>query len=207
MEAANKKIVASIKHLLGSGSINIFGLPFAGKDTHGKELANMLDGVLISGGDILRSDIGPKHIKEHSAKGYLAPSDEYIQIISPYFQQASFRNKPLILSSVGRWSGEEKSILEVASLSGHEIKVVIYLKISENEVLKRWQLAERGRHDDKELHILQNRFLEFSNKTLPVIQFYKDRGLLIEIDAMPKQEDVTSDILAMILARLNEENH
>lgn len=195
MEVSNKNLVSNISEQLGTGSINIFGLPFSGKDTHGKELATLFSGALISGGDILRSNVGPQHIKDLIAQGYMAPTDEYIQIITPYFKQEKLKYVPLILSSVGRWSGEEKSIVDAAKVSGHEIKAVVYLKVSEQEVHRRWQLAERGRHDDNELQILHKRFIEFKEKTLPVIEFYRQQGLLIEIDAMPVKKQVTGDIL------------
>lgn len=204
MEVTNKNLVTEISQHLGTGSINIFGLPFSGKDTHGNELATLLGGTLISGGDILRSDVGPQHIKDLIAQGYLAPTDEYVQIITPYFKQEKYRSVPLILSSVGRWSGEEKSIVEAAKSSGHELKAVIYLKVSEKEVHRRWKLAERGRHDDKELHILENRFIEFNEKTIPVIEYYREQGLLIEIDAMPSKADVTSDILHKLYTHLTK---
>ena len=42
---------------------------------------------------------------------------------------------------------------------------------------------------------LQTRFDEFRNKTLPVIDFYKRRGLLVEIDGTLSLDEVTKEIL------------
>ena len=44
-----------IKEWLGTGSINIFGLPFSGKDTVGVRLAEDLGGRFLSSGMILRA--------------------------------------------------------------------------------------------------------------------------------------------------------
>lgn len=189
---------------LGSGSINIFGLPFSGKDTHGSELAKFFDASIISGGDILRSDLGPKHIQEHIARGLLAPSKEYLDIVLPYLSQPKFDNRPLILSSVGRWKGEETSVLEAAKDSDHPIKAVLYLDITRAEAIRRWHLAERGRDDDAAEHILEKRFLEFQEKTVPVLEFYKSEGLLIDIDGMPPQGEVTAVILEKLHQLINE---
>jgi adenylate kinase len=202
MEEIKINTLAIVTQHLGTGSINIFGLPFSGKDTHGNELASLLGGVLISGGDILRSDVGPQHIKDRIAKGYLAPSDEYIEIITPYLGQEKYASMPLILSSVGRWSGEEVSIVAAAKSAGHPLKAVIYLQVAEEEIFRRWELAERGRHDDGDKAVLQHRFNEFKDKTMPVIDYYKAQGLLIEIDGTPSIDDVTTDILQKLAAHL-----
>jgi adenylate kinase len=194
-EQVRQKHIHAIKKWLGTGAINIFGLPFAGKDTHGHELAHFFSAPLIGGGDILRSDEGPQHIKDHIAAGMLAPSDEYLEIVTPYLAQQKFAGHPLILNTVGRWHGEETSIMEAAQASGHPIQAVLFLQITTKEARRRWHLAERGRDDDAAEHILQKRFEEFNEKTVPVIEFYRLKGLLIEVDGMPPQQEVTDDIL------------
>jgi cytidylate kinase len=44
-----------IKNWLGTGSINVFGLPFSGKDTVGIRLAELLGAKFLSSGLILRA--------------------------------------------------------------------------------------------------------------------------------------------------------
>ncbi|MDQ3093672.1 MAG: nucleoside monophosphate kinase [bacterium] len=195
--------IEKIKSWLGSGTINIFGLPFSGKDTHGKELALYFDGALIGGGDILRSSHGPEHIKKHISTGQLAPTEEYLSIVLPFLKQEKFANKPLILSSVGRWEGEEKSILKATSESGHPTKAVLLLIVSTEESKRRWELSERGRHDDQEEAVLRTRFNEFSEKTLPAIEKYREKGLLLEIDGKPAVQDVTEDIIDKLYTLAN----
>src|SRR3989344_118698 len=187
--------INKISQWLQTGSINIFGLPFSGKDTHAAEIQKLFNASVISGGDILRSSIGPKHIQDHIGKGNLAPTDEYLEIVLPFLARQEYNGKPLILSSVGRWHGEEQSVMKAAKESGHPIKAVIYLSINETESKIRWKLAERGREDDAAEHVLKNRFNEFRQKTLPVINYYKRLGLLIEVDGMPAKDVVTSSIL------------
>jgi len=47
--------IKKIASWLGHGSINVIGCPFSGKDTQGEILVKLFNGVLIGGGDILRS--------------------------------------------------------------------------------------------------------------------------------------------------------
>lgn len=189
MEDSQKLSV--IRKWLGTGSINIFGRPFAGKDTHGRELVTLFDGVLLGGGDILRNSIVPEHVTTLIRAGKLAPTEDYIAIVLPYLSKEEFSDKPLILSSVGRWHGEEDGVLGAAKASGHPVKAVVYLDITEEGVRARWQeknhVGARGeRHDDTE-EILETRLEEYREKTLPVIDYYKNSGLLIDIDSsLPK---------------------
>lgn len=188
-----------IKQWLGAGSINIFGLPFAGKDTHGRELAKIFGAPLIGGGEIIRSDLTPQHMKDHIAKGMLTPTDEYLQLILPYLDRAEFKPKPLVLNSVGRWFGEHEQVVKAADKAGHPIKAVLYIVVDTPEVLKRWESEQnrhdRGhRHDDAE-HILETRISEFESKTLPVIEFYRRQNLLIEIDGTADRNTATAQIM------------
>jgi adenylate kinase len=191
--------LALIKAWLGKGSINIFGLPFAGKDTHAQTLADALDGVVLGGGDILRNSVIPDHVRHIIDEGGLAPTDDYIAIVLPYLSKAEFVDHPLILSSVGRWNGEEKGVVGAAKASGHELKAVIYLDIDEQIARDRWEHSQehetRGKRADDARHKLDTRFQEFKTKTLPVIDFYRQAGILIEVDGRPDTARVSQDII------------
>lgn len=197
MEDTHK--LAAIREWLGTGSINIFGRPFAGKDTHGRELVEFFDGVLLGGGDILRNSEVPPHVTELIRAGKLAPTEDYIAIVLPYLSQDQFKQKPLILSSVGRWHGEEEGVLEATEAAGHPVKAVLYLDISEEAVRERWSAKDhvgaRGeRHDDTE-EILEIRLAEYREKTLPVIEYYRNNGLLIDIDSTLDKQTVLQNII------------
>lgn len=196
------KQIELIKHWLGTGSINIFGLPYAGKDTHAEELAVQLDGTVLGGGDILRNSVIPEHVRKELDAGKLAPTQDYIDIVLPYLSKQEFAGRPLILSSVGRWHGEEEGVIQAAKASGHEIKVVVYMSIDKDVALERWEHAQkhatRGERADDAQHILDTRFAEFAEKTLPVIDHYRDAGLLIEIDGKPDVARVSQSILDAI---------
>lgn len=202
MEDSHK--LETIAAWLGTGSINIFGRPFSGKDTQGRMLAEQFGGILLGGGEILRNSVIPEDIKTLMKNGILIPIDAYIDIVLPYLEQASLSEKPLILSSVGRWHGEEDGVLAAAQQSGHPVKAVIYLDLDELTVRDRWALlhvqADRGhRHDDTE-EILETRLNEYRNKTLPVIEHYKDLGLLLSIDGNRPREQVYGEIIEQLYA-------
>lgn len=203
MEAELKEKIRVIRTWVGTGSINIFGLPFSGKDTHGTELASFLEGPLIGGGDIIRAS-QHEDLKQHISTGALAPTDQYLAMVLPFLNQDKLKDKPIVLSSVGRWIGEEKSIIEACDRSNHPIRAVIYLKIPESEVFNRWRINKRERHDDASEKILSRRLDEFADKTLPVIETYRDKNLLIEIDATPSIPMVTAIIIDELFKKATE---
>ncbi len=195
----------SIATWLGSGSINLFGLPYAGKDTQGEKLAELFGGKLMGGGQILRNSVIPPHVKAAIDAGNLAPTQEYIDIVLPYLSKPEFAGKPLILSAVGRWHGEEEGVIEATEQSGHPLKAVIFLTIDESVLRGRWQSTQsaggRGERADDAEHILDTRLTEFYAKTLPVIETYRDKGLLIEIDASADADLVYQQILSALASR------
>lgn len=191
--------IKTVSNWLGSGSINIFGLPFAGKDTQGRELAHLFNGQLIAGGDILRSYHDQSKIKQLMSTGDLFPTDFYLSIVLPYLSKLEFKSSPLILSSIGRMHGEEPVIIRAALESGHEIKAVVLLRMDESEVWKRFEIAkevhDRGTRTDDKQEILSNRLDEFRQKTAPVIEYYRGLGLLIEVDDTLPRQQVLEEII------------
>ena len=191
--------VEAIKSWLGTGSINIFGLPMSGKDTQGIKLAETLGAKFLSSGMIIRAmeEQTKNHYTDHGA---LIPTNVFYEWVLPYFERPDLFNYPLILSSIGRWHGEEDQVMSVAAGAGHEIKAVNILNVSEADVEKRFEAAktlnDRGnRPDDKDLETFKTRLKEFREKTAPVLQHYNSLGLLIEVDGDQSREQVFNEIV------------
>ena len=200
--------ISTLKNWLKTGSINIFGLPMSGKDTQGIRLAEALNAKFLSSGIIIRAAEEEQH-KDYSKNGQLAPTNVFYELVLPYFERPDLFEYPLVLSSIGRWTGEENQIMSVASGAGHEIKAVILLNVSEKEVEIRFEAAkilnDRGeRSDDKNLEIFHTRLKEFREKTMPVIQHYKSLGLLIEVNGNQSREDVFKEIVEKLYERASQ---
>lgn len=191
--------INTIKTWLENGSINIFGMPFSGKDTQGAILAEDFNGVMISSGDILRHDHGNKQVQEIMAEGGIIPSELFEQIVLPFLSRPELNGKPLVLSSVGRSEGEEPIIMEATENSGHPTKAVIILNLSEEDVWKRFEESkienDRGDRSDDKKEALTHRLQEFQNKTMPVIRYYRQQRLLIEVDGILSKDKVTESII------------
>jgi adenylate kinase len=197
--------IAAIKKWLGTGSINIFGLPMSGKDTQGIRLAEAIGGKFLSSGLIIRA-MEMQTKKSYSDKGALIPTNIFYEWVLPYFERRDLFSYPLILSSIGRWYGEENSVMSAAASAGHDIKAVLLLNLSESDAESRFETAktlnDRGdRADDKDIEIFRTRLEEFRTKTMPVLQHYQELGLLISINGDQPRDAVFNEIVEKLYAK------
>ena len=200
--------ISTIKNWLGTGSINIFGLPMSGKDTQGIKLAEALDAKFLSSGLIIRAK--ERETKQgYSEHGALIPTNIFYEWVLPYFERPDLFNHPLVLSSIGRWSGEETEVMSIAAGAGHPIKAVLLLDISESDVEKRFETAktlnDRGeRKDDNDIETFRTRLEEFRTKTKPVLEHYKDLGLLITINGNQSREAVFNELVEKLYEKASK---
>ena len=194
----NEKL-EKIKSWLGTGSLNIFGLPMSGKDTVGMRLAEDLQAKFLSSGIIIRAYEAEQN-EDMTGSGKLIPTNTFYDIILPYFSREELHNDSLVLSSVGRWSGEEDKIMEAAKAGGHEIKAVVMLDLTEEEVKSRFEAAkelnDRGkRADDANIEVFETRLAEFREKTMPVLNHYDELKMLVKVPASGSRDEVYTNVI------------
>ena len=200
--------LAKIKAWLGTGSLNIFGLPMSGKDTVGERLAKDLGAKFLSSGIIIRAFEAEQN-QNMTGSGQLIPTNTFYDIILPYFSREEMKNDSLILSSVGRWAGEEDKIMEAAKNGGHEIKAVVLLDLTETDGKNRFEAAkelnDRGeRADDANLEIFETRIREFNEKTVPVLNHYDELKLLIRVPADGSRDEVYLSVIDKLVEFINQ---
>ena len=198
----NEKL-EKIKNWLETGSLNIFGLPMSGKDTVGMRLAEDLQAKFLSSGIIIRAYEAEQN-EDMTGSGKLIPTNTFYDIILPYFSREELHNDSLVLSSVGRWSGEEDKIMEAAKAGGHEIKAVVLLDLTEEEVKNRFEAAkelnDRGeRADDANIEVFETRLAEFREKTMPVLNHYDELKMLVKVPAIGSRDEVYTNVIDRLI--------
>ena len=85
------------------------------------------------------------------------------------------------------------------------LNCLISLNVPEEESVSRLMNRGKtsGRSDDNE-EVIRNRLREYNEKTLPVLQFYRDRGIYIEIDGTLSIEKVHEQITAIVAQELSK---
>ncbi|MCL2371719.1 nucleoside monophosphate kinase [Candidatus Saccharibacteria bacterium] len=205
-----------LKEWLRKGSINIFGMPFAGKDTVGRQVAQVLDGQFLSSGQILRDYEAANSVMDLTTTGRWTPTESFKRIVLPHLGDEQYEDKALILGGIGRWDGEEEFVEEALMKAEHPLRVVVLLNLSEQEIRNRWEVAQVGgdqievaglgvaggldaaarelkrevRADDDDWRKVESRMNEFRDKTWPVIEYYRAMGMLVTVNGRQTREKV-----------------
>ena len=190
-------------------NIALFGPPGAGKGTQSEFLIKKYKLFYISTGDLLRKELAEKtplglQAQSIIASGGLVSDEIIVQIMEKTIAENSQANGFL-------FDGFPRTYIQAYILEGLMIKLntsltcLIDLKISEEASVKR--LLNRGktsgRSDDNEV-VIRNRLKEYNEKTLPVLQFYEDKGVHFEVDAMGTIEEVSERVEEIVQHELSK---
>lgn len=174
--------------------IIIIGIQGAGKSTQGNLLSEKLGIPYLSTGHIFREMSKEKttlgrYIKETVNAGYLIPDDKALEIVSEYLHRSEYE-KGYIMDGFPRTTKQAEAF-------ENGIDKVIYLKVSDKEAL--WRLS--GRDDSREddtLKAIRKRINLFHEFTEPVIDYYRKKGILLEIDGEKSIEEIQEEIARAI---------
>lgn len=190
-------------------NVALFGPPGAGKGTQSEFLAKKYNLFYISTGDLLRKEINAesqigKEVKSIIAAGGLVSDEIIVQIIEKSITENPGYNGFL-------FDGFPRTYIQAYILEGLMLKLntqlncLISISLPEEESVQR--LLSRGqtsgRSDDNEI-VIRNRLKEYNDKTIPVLQFYKDKGIYREVDGRYSIEDVKSDIKKIVNQELSK---
>ncbi len=190
-------------------NIALFGPPGAGKGTQSESLIKEYNLFYISTGDLLRKEIKDqtrlgKEAQSIIASGGLVSDEIIVQIIEKTITDNPNANGFL-------FDGFPRTYIQAYILEGLMIKLntslncLISLEVPEEEsvarLLKRGETS--GRTDDNE-RVIRNRLKEYNDKTLPVLNFYKDKGLYNEVDGAQSIESVREQIQHIVKNELSK---
>jgi adenylate kinase len=190
-------------------NIALFGPPGAGKGTQSEFLIKKYNLFYISTGDLLRKEIKEqtklgKQAQNIIASGGLVSDEIIVQIIEKTITDNPDANGFL-------FDGFPRTYIQAYILEGLMIKLntalncLISLEVDEEVSVAR--LLNRGktsgRSDDNET-VIRNRLREYNDKTLPVLQFYKDKGIYHGVKGDQSIDMVNQDIQKIIRRELSK---
>lgn len=176
-------------------NIALFGPPGAGKGTQSRKLVEKYNLAYISTGDILREEMAEGTILGQQAKnviekGELVSDDIIVQIIEKKIKTNTGVNGFL-------FDGFPRTIIQAYILEGllsklnTSLSCMISLEVPEEELLKRMKerAKKENRSDDTE-KVIRNRLKEYKNKTLPVANFYNEKGIYYKINGVGSVDEI-----------------
>lgn len=180
-----------------------FGIQGSGKGTQAKRLAAELGYDIFEAGGELRkiavsgSELG-NTVKSYIDQGHLVPHEIIMQVVKEAIGSRDADQK-ILFDGIPRDSAQQKDFDTIMKDRGRKFRC-IHLLLSSEEGLARIlgrAKAER-RADDANEEIIKRRMNTFSEKTMPVIEDYKSRGLVREIDGRGNVEEIYEAIKAAI---------
>ena len=177
--------------------------PGAGKGTQGERLAARYSVRHIAAGDLLRAEAQAegrlgREIAAHQARGDLVPDQVVLDVLTPVVVEAAARGG-YILDGFPRTLTQATAAAELAARLGVTLQAAVYL-YAPGEVLTRRLLdrASQGGRTDDRADVIRHRLDVFAATTGPLVPYYKERGILVAVDADQPPESVTADIEAAL---------
>ncbi|OJU58216.1 adenylate kinase [Microbacterium sp.] len=184
----------------------IVGPQGSGKGTQGARIGDLLGVPAISTGDVFRaaikdgSELGAK-VQSVIDAGDLVSDDLTFEVVRDRLQQPDAAGGFLL-------DGFPRNLAQVALLDGYlaerdePLTAVIELGVARAVSIARIaeRAREQGRTDDTE-DAIAKRLSIYERETAPILDVYRERGLVDTIDGVGSLETVTARILGALAAR------
>ena len=174
----------------------LLGPPGAGKGTQAQVLGRRLGIPAISTGDMLReavaagSELG-RRVESIMSSGSLVDDGTMAEVVRERLARSD-AGRGFLLDGYPRTLPQAETLAGILREAGRGLDAVLLVDVPEEELVRR--TLARGRADDKE-GVIRERLKVYREKTAPLIGYYRERGLLREIDGNRPIDEVTARLL------------
>jgi adenylate kinase len=178
----------------------LFGPPGAGKGTQAAAISEKLSVPHIATGDILRENVRNEtelgvRAKQYMDQGDLVPDKVVIAMVEERIKRDDAANG-FLLDGYPRTVAQAEALDDTLAADGKAIDAVIRLLVDDDELVSRLlrRAQEQGRSDDTR-EVIENRLAVYRNETEPLVDLYRERGLLREVEGTGPVAEVRQRIL------------
>jgi adenylate kinase len=174
--------------------------PGAGKGTHAALLSAATGVRHVSSGDVLRAEVSRgtelgRRLEQYTSRGDLVPDDLIFEILLPVVVEAARSTGGFLLDGFPRTVPQAKRAAQL----GVELELVadaaVFLTAPREELVSRLlSRAEREGRADDTTEVIEHRLSVFESSTRPLVAYYRDRGILLEVDADRPMDVVQDDL-------------
>jgi len=210
--------------------IVMLGPPGAGKGTQAKIIAQKLELVHISTGDLFRENLKNETplgqlAQQYMNKGELVPDDVTVRMVEERISRSDCEGGA-VLDGFPRTPEQASALDSLLEKVSSEIKIVPFIKVPDQVLIERlsgrWMSpsgrvyhekynppkvkwiddldgSELYQREDDKPETVKHRIEVYNQQTAPLIEYYRNKGLLVEIDGTKEIDDVTDDIMKAII--------
>lgn len=184
----------------------IVGPQGSGKGTQAKMISEKLGITAIATGDIFRANIKGetelgKEVKKYVDAGDLVPDSLTNRLVEDRLSWDDAADG-FLLDGYPRNRTQAATLDEMLSRLGVDLDLVLELTADTEELTQRLKKRAEieGRDDDADANAIRRRLELFESETRPMIDEYKTRGLVKQVDGLGSVEDVNARIMSALQA-------
>jgi adenylate kinase len=181
----------------------LIGPPASGKGTQGRRIAERFGVTYLSSGEVLRAEVAAKtdlgrRVADDLANGDLVPDDLIVEVLREPLA-AALKSGGYILDGFPRTVTQARELDAAAAQMGGAPEVAVWFDVEDSELLRRTRTraTTEGRSDDVDA-VATHRIDVYNVATAPLIDYYRQAGILIRIDAVRPIDEVTAEVLAAL---------
>ncbi|MDT0185541.1 adenylate kinase [Microbacterium sp. ARD31] len=181
----------------------LMGPPGAGKGTQARYVADHFGVPAISTGDIFRANVSQGtplgvEAKRYMDAGEYVPDEVTNRMVRNRIDEADAA-PGFLLDGYPRTLAQVEELDGMIEFTGHRLDAVVVLTVDAEELVQRLlhRALTDGRADDTE-DVIRRRQEVYTEQTAPLIDVYRARGILVEVDGMGEVDEVTKRIFAAL---------
>jgi adenylate kinase len=180
--------------------------PGAGKGTQGALIAAHFTVPHIATGELLRNHVARqtalgRAVQEYLDRGELVPDHVVLGMLREAMIAAKATGGGFVLDGIPRTMAQARAAYLIGRDLGMTADVALHLQADDAELTRRLlaRAALEHRSDDT-AEVIAQRLALYHEVTSPILSWYRDRGILVSVDAMRSAQEVGREILAALEA-------